>query len=158
ELFSEHLLYLPSAFFCLAVGQAAREVRWTRPAIAVAGVLAALLAVRAVDHAKDYESTERQLTAIMRQAPQCSRPHYNRGELGRLQLRPDEADGEYARAIEIGSRNPQEDRNLSAAWNQRGLLSWEDYLKAKSESRVGSEDGTLTLAIDRFSRAADLAP
>jgi len=158
EIFSEHTLYLPSVFACalfgLAAARAAERAAGTgRRALALAApaALLVLFASRAADRAADYRDTETWCRSILRVAPECARARYNLGEALRLASRRDEAEREYLRAAEIGSRDPAAASNLASAWNQAGLvrfLAWRE----RAESR------DLDLAIERFSRSVEAAP
>jgi len=162
EMFSEHTLYLPSVFACLAFGLWASSTvprfghRPRLAAPAAAGVLI-LLGARAFDRAADYRDHETWVRAILREAPECSRARYNLGEMHRTAGRAGEAEEEYLRAIEIGSRNPAADRTLSAAWNQAGLVRYTAYLEQKGAGRERDGRRDLDSAVERFSRAAELA-
>ena len=113
-----------------------------------------LLAVRTVDRSRDFADHPTYIRTIARAAPECSRAQYNLGELLRLEGRPREADAAYTAAIDLGLRRPEENRHLSAAFNQRGLLRYQDASVLRAQGGSGRE--SLLAAVELFARATEL--
>lgn len=115
-IMAERLLYLPSAFFCLAfpaVWSMAARVRPAALGAILAAILVLLLGARTVVRNRDWKDQLTLFTATVKTSPKSARAHYNLGialaEIGR----EDAALSEYRIAMGINPEDPKPLRNAA---------------------------------------------
>ena len=161
----EHRLYLPmiGAIVLLC------ELDWVRARAAApraapyaAGLGLALLAALAWRHSGDFKDRLHFWRSAAATSPHSPLAHRNLGAMYYLDGRPDLAEPEYLRALELNAREPMAHNNLGLIYMQRGKLQAAER-EYRQELAVNPDYdnaffnfGLLCYAQGRFSEAEDL--
>ena len=160
-IFGERLLYLPSAGFCLALGEAVALLTRTRAAAVVRAASAAVLLACAAGtwaYARIWSDQASLFSSAVRTQPGSSRAHRLLGGALMEQGRAEEAVAEFERAVEILRDAPaprtvssRPRLELAVAYDRLGRLrESEETVLAVLRDDPGSADALWRLGVIRW--------